>query len=57
MTEKFLSATINPKQTKNSRTTENIFTKFHKRNPWAKGIQVYSNEGPIPFSKENIKEL
>ena len=39
------------KQTKNSRTTENILTKFHIKHPWEKGIHIYANEGPIPFSK------
>ena len=34
-----------------SRTTGPISTKLGTKHPWVKGIQVCSNEGPLPFPR------
>ena len=31
--------------------------KFGTKHPWVKGIQLYSNEGPLPFSRGDNKEI
>ena len=33
-----------------SRTAGPISTKLGTKHPWVRGIQVYSNQGPLPFS-------
>ena len=42
-----------------SRTTEPVSTKLGIKQPWMKGIQVYSNEGPSLSPRDNceIKEM
>lgn len=36
-----------------SRTTVWISSKLGTKNPWVKGIQICSNEGPLPLSSKN----
>ena len=40
-----------------SRSTEPISTKLSTMHLWVKGIQVCSNEGPRPFSREDNNEI
>ena len=40
-----------------TRTTGPISTKHGTKHPWAKGIQVYSNERPCPFPREDINVI
>ena len=41
-----------------SRTTGPILTKLGIKLPWVKGIQVCSNEGPLPFlRRDNCKKV
>ena len=40
-----------------SRITGLISTKLGTKHPWVKRIQVYSNEGPLPFSRGDNKEI
>ena len=39
-----------------TRTTEPMLTKHGTKHPWVKGIQVYSNEKPLPFPRGDDKE-
>ena len=33
------------------------FNQLSKKHLWVKGIQVYTNEGPYPFPKEDNSEI
>ena len=47
----------NPQIDGGERDTNQFFSSPELKHPWVKGIQVCSNEGPRPFSREIIKKL